>query len=611
MKPQKLIWQIYPATLLVVLAAMVAVTWYATSLFSSFYIEEAEKNLEARARLINSRVYDYIARDDIGALRNFCRESGRVSGTRITVIDRDGVVLADSNENPAMMDNHRTRPEIVEAHDGRRGMSMRYSSTLGENLLYIAIPLQAIEMETMEKVVDGAGTVIRTAMPVTALENTIHYLRLRVLAGCVVTIAAAAAIALLISRNISKTLEGLTRSAERFARGDFSERMIPQLGSTASLEVITLATSMDRMAEMLDEKIRTIVTHRNQLETVFSSMVESVVAVDRSEKVISLNSAAARLFGVRRESGPGRVVQEIIRNSQLVGQIQQTMDSGHSLEDEILLRDGNGDRHLQANTVNLNDGKGQSVGVLLVVNDLTNIKKLERVRSDFVANVSHELRTPITSIQGYVETLLDGALDDREHAEKFLNIVLRQSQRLNAIIDDLLSLSRIEQESSDGRISLEEGPLCGVLETAVQTCQVDADQHGVTILFDCQEGLLLPMNDTLMEQAVVNLLVNAIKYSKDGGTVKILARSLTGSDEGKVRISVVDEGIGIASEHLPRLFERFYRSDKARSRNLGGTGLGLAIVKHIVQAHGGKVEVYSRQGQGSEFTMILPGGKVG
>jgi two-component system phosphate regulon sensor histidine kinase PhoR len=399
----------------------------------------------------------------------------------------------------------------------------------------------------------------------------------------------------------------MTRTAERFARGDFKERMTPRLGKTSSREVTALAVSMDQMAEMLDEKIKAIVTHRNQLETVFSSMVEAVIAIDRDERVISINTAAAELLGISREVALGKVVQEIVRNSHLQEQVQKILSTRESVEEEVVLKEPGGDKFLQTNVVTLYDGKGESVGVLIVMNDVTKLRRLERIRSDFVANVSHELRTPITSIRGYVETLLDGALDERDNAVQFLQIVLRQSQRLTAIIDDLLALSRIEQESNDGSVQMEEGPLCCVLETAVQTCQVNADQRGVKLACDCPNGVVAMMNETLLEQAVVNLLVNAIKYSREGDTVLVRAEVSGGAKGDRVRISVKDTGCGISPEHLPRLFERFYRSDKARSRELGGTGLGLAIVKHIAGAHHGRIDVASRLGEGSEFTLIIPG----
>jgi two-component system phosphate regulon sensor histidine kinase PhoR len=364
---------------------------------------------------------------------------------------------------------------------------------------------------------------------------------------------------------------------------------------------------MDRMAELLDEKIEAIVTQRNQLETVFSSMVEAVIAIDTEERVISINEAAAELFGVDKKAAPGKIVQQIVRNVQLQQHISRTLAARESVIDEIVLQGASGDRFLQTNVVLLGNGAGENVGVLVVMNDVTKIRRLENVRRDFVANVSHELRTPITSIRGYVETLLDGALDIREDAVRFLEIVLHQSERLGTIIDDLLALSKIEEEEKEGAISLSPGSLRPVLEAAVQTCRLQADQAGITVVIDCPEEVMAEMNATLLEQAVVNLLVNAITYSRQGGEVTVQVTVGVAEKAGRVCIVVRDNGIGIAKEHLPRLFERFYRSDKARSRAHGGSGLGLAIVKHIAEAHNGEVEVKSMEGKGSEFTLVISG----
>lgn len=606
MKPQKLIWQIYPFTVIVVLAVILAATWYGSRVFEDFFLSEAEVDLEARARLITPQVHDNLQAGNIEGLRRFAKETGRIAGTRITIIDRQGLVLADSSENPDVMENHGKRPEIVTAYKGGRGSTLRYSDTLGQKMLYVAIPLKRGE----ERESGQSDVVIRVSVPFTSLDATMHVFRVRVALGCVCIALGAALLTLFVSRTISGPLEEMTRIAERFARGDFTKRMTPRLRATSSREVAGLAMSMDQMAEMLDEKIKAIVTHRNQLETVFSSMVEAVIAIDREERVISINTAAADLLGIERDKAYGKVVQEIIRNSHLQEQIQKILETSEAMEDEIVLKDPGGDRFLQTNVVTLYDGKGKSVGVLIVMNDVTRLRRLERIRSDFVANVSHELRTPITSIRGYVETLLDGALDDQEDAIRFLEIVLRQSQRLNAIIDDLLALSRIEQESTDGVVHMEEGPLCCVLETAVQTCQVNADRHQVQLLLTCPENVVATMNETLIEQAVVNLLVNAIKYSKAGDTVDVRAEVVPSSGGDRVRISVKDRGCGISPEHLPRLFERFYRSDRARSRELGGTGLGLAIVKHIAGAHRGRVDVESQLGEGSTFSLTIAGRMV-
>lgn len=608
---KKLIWQIFPANLVTILVAIIAVTLYASTTLHAFFLGESKNDLASRAFLIKSRVERQLTSSDFQELRNFCIRVGRESATRITVIDKTGKVLADSDENPEIMENHLARPEIAQAFAGKTGQSLRFSKTLNESMLYVALPIYSSQNgnQSTSSAVDSQKVthVLRMAVPVTVIDRTLKGIQLRIALGSIVVVLLAAVVTLLISRNISRPLEEMKKNAEAFAGGDFSQKMLPRQRRSVSLEVMTLASSMDRMAELLDEKIKAIETHRNQLDTVFSSMVESVIAIDLEERIISINKAAARLIGVSRHEAQGKYVQAIIRNLSLQKQLTKALQTGEPVEEEIVLQDQEGDKLLQTRIVTLFDGKSRSVGALVVMNDVTNLRKLETIRRDFVANVSHELRTPITSIRGYVETLLDGALDNREDSINFLQIVLRQSDRLNAIIDDLLALSRIEKESQEGEIYLQEGPLYPVLVAAIQTCQVEADKTSVKLVLDCPENLLADMNDTLLEQAVVNLLVNAIKYSRQGNTVMLTAEETGVPNAKKAAISVRDTGCGIAKEHLPRLFERFYRSDRARSRAVGGTGLGLAIVKHIVQAHDGKIEVRSQEGVGSEFRITLAG----
>jgi len=607
MLQKKLIWQIFPATMVTLLLAIVAVTWYASTSLHDFYLEESENDLHARAHLVRSRVEKLLSQPGAEELRSFCVQVGRASATRITVIDPAGKVLADSNENPETMENHLRRPEIAQAFAGEKGQSLRFSTTLNESLLYVAIPVSEEKKPGEIADLTQVKAVLRMAVPVTAIDRTLKSIQLRIALGSIVVIFLAALVTLLISRNISRPLEEMKKGAEAFADGDFSKKMLPSQRKSASLEVTTLASAMDRMAELLDDKIKAIETHRNQLDTVFSSMVEAVIAIDLEERIISINKAAARLLDIDRRDAQGRYVQAVVRNIDLQRQISRVLETKESVEVEIVLQDQEGEKLLQTSIVSLYDGKARSVGALVVMNDVTKLRRLETIRRDFVANVSHELRTPITSIRGYVETLLDGALDSREDAEKFLQIIQRQSDRLNAIIDDLLALSRIEQESQEGEIPLQDRALYPVLAAAVQTCQVEADKTEVQLVLDCPENLLVAMNDTLLEQAVVNLLVNAIKYSQKGGTVELQAGVAGEATDKKVVITVKDNGCGIAPEHLPRLFERFYRSDRARSRSVGGTGLGLAIVKHIVQAHGGRIDVQSQEGVGSEFRVSLTG----
>ena len=603
MGQKKLIWQIFPAYLLIILITMGGFTWYGSMALKDFYLHGLETDLADRAHLVRAGMQEFIGEDAALRLKQFCTIAGRESATRITVIDPAGKVLADSDEDAETMENHRNRPEIIEAMHGDTGKSLRFSRTLRKKMFYVAIPLHGGVGKEGPSGIEG---VLRVSVPATAIDATLQSIRNKIGIGLAVIIFLAAAVALLVSRNISRPLEVMKRGAERLSQGDFSLRMSGLQRRSSSLEVGALAASMDRMAEQLEARFKTIVSQRNELETVFACMVESVLAVDRNERVINLNKAAADLFGIDREKAKGRLVQEIVRNVALQRQIARILETMEPQEDEIVLQSAEGERFLQTNLVVLHNGNRESGDVLVVMNDVTRLRCLENMRRDFVANVSHELRTPITSIRGYVETLLDEKLEDRENGIRFLEIVLRQSDRLNAIIEDLLSLSRIEKEKENGEILLMEGPLRPVLEAAIQTCQIKSDQQDVHITLDCPEEIWAAMNDTLIEQAVVNLLVNGIKYSEKGSTVAVRAE-IAGADGNKVLIRVSDTGIGIGKEHLPRLFERFYRSDKARSRKIGGTGLGLAIVKHIVQAHGGTVEVQSREGQGTTFTLGISG----
>jgi two-component system phosphate regulon sensor histidine kinase PhoR len=366
-------------------------------------------------------------------------------------------------------------------------------------------------------------------------------------------------------------------------------------------EIGELAESLNEMAAHLDERIRTTLRQRNEQEAVLASMMEGVIAVDNNERVIWLNQAAARLLGII-DDVRARDIHEVVRNTDLQRFIARVLNERQAIEGEIVLRDTS-EHYMQAHGTILQDERGDGIGTLVVMNDMTHLRRLENVRREFVANVSHELRTPITSIKGFVETLLDGAMYDPNDARRFLEIIAKHAERLNAIIEDLLALSRIEQEAEKAEILLQPSRIDPVLRSAMQACEMKALAKDISITLNCQDTLRANINAPLLEQAIINLIDNAIKYSESGESVDVRAEGR----DGEVLISVQDHGCGIEKEHLPRLFERFYRVDKGRSRKLGGTGLGLAIVKHITQAHGGHITVDSTPGMGSSFTIHLTG----
>ena len=597
MRNIRLFWKIFPACVGITLFSMLLAAWLATTTGRSFYIERLKEEVRERALLIQPTITT-LSRGQDQPLQEFVRQTGRRAATRITVIDHDGVVLADSNEDHLLMDNHATRSEVVSALAGETGYSMRESKTLGESMLYAAIP---VELTT-----GGHRGVLRLAIPTTPVEAMLVSLQWRMFGIGLTVIGLAALFSLYCARRISRPLEEMKRGAEQLTRGRI-DQLVKISSEHMSLEMAGLAGSINQMAEQINRRIRIIIQQRNELEAVFSSMADSVVAIDADKNIIRMNQAATALFALPSEVVKGKAVQGVIRNAYLLEMIDCTLIHNTQQAQKITLYNGTDPIILQTHTVPLRDEDNKSMGVLLVMNDLTKLNRLEHIRQDFVANVSHELKTPITAIKGYVETLLDGALDDQDNARRFLEIVVRQANRLDAIVDDLLTLSRIEDQSNTKEITLTKGEVGPVLESALQTCALQADEKNITVQIECDKEILAAINQPLLEQAVINLLHNAIAYSPQDSRITLrCAGSKTMRGEELVHLSVADNGPGIAKEHLPRLFERFYRCDKARSRDQGGTGLGLAIVKHIAQAHDGTVEVESIPGKGSTFSITLP-----
>ncbi len=587
MAKRKLLWQIYPAFLIVLLLSIAAVTWFSTSSLHDFHLKQIAKDLEGRSYLVQALIAEYSQKGNL-APDAVCKELGQKTSTRITWTDPAGKVLGDSHEDPGIMDNHLDRPEVQQALESGRGFSIRFSYTVAQEMMYVALP--------MRKGSELQG-ILRVSIPTSAIGKTLRgiYLQIALYAAGIAVIVAL--VTLWISRKISRPLQDLRQGSARFARGEFH----PKLEVPDSEEIGALAEAMNRMAQDLENRIDVVVRQRNELEGVLTSMVEGVIAVDTEDAIINMNHSAGMMLGVDPTASKGKSILEVIRNTKLQKFAGKALQSSGPVEGEIELST-DGAQIVQAHGTALRDEDGKSIGALIVLNDVSRLKKLETVRRDFVANVSHELKTPITSIKGYTETLLSEENPPPQQVRQFLEIVAKHADRLNAIVEDLLSLSRIEQESERGQIYLEKGPLRSVLHSAKDLCQVQANGKQVTIELDCPEEIQLVRNAPLLEQAVVNLIDNAIKNSQPSSTVWISAQG----SNGEVSITVKDEGCGIAREHLPRLFERFYRVDKARSRKLGGTGLGLAIVKHIVQAHHGKIEVESQINKGSSFTIRLP-----
>jgi two-component system, OmpR family, phosphate regulon sensor histidine kinase PhoR len=586
MARKHLLWQLFPSYLIVTIAVLIAAGWYATNTFRDFYLEQTADVLKARTILIRGQILPLIEKQSYSEVDELCKQLGKESSTRITVILASGMVIGDTDEEPVNMVNHADRPEIIEAVKNGFGKSIRRSPTLGINMMYVAVKLREN---------DNPGF-IRTALPVSGINETLNDIYSKVLFGVFVIVLCAAVLSMYISRRITSPIIEMEHIAHDFAEGRLDQRVPPY-----TAEFGALAKSLNQMARQLDERIKTITKQRNELEAILTSMSEGLIAVDSDRHIVNVNKAFSKLLNIEPQKAYGRNIEEVIRNVELLEFVRDTLDSTQPIESEMFLL-AESERFFQLHGTSLSENVGKKTGAVIVLTDMTRMRRLENIRRDFVSNVSHELRTPVTSIQGFVEALREKDIKDPEQVKRYLNIIAKHSDRLNAIIEDLLSLSRLEQEGERREISFEKTKLKPVLEAAIELADTKAKEKEIKILLDCSDEIEAEINAVLLEQAVLNLIDNAIKYSPSQSVIKVTAKKI----ERQLSISVQDKGCGIEEHHLERIFERFYVVDKGRSRKLGGTGLGLAIVKHIAQVHNGFISVKSKPGEGSIFTIFLP-----
>ncbi len=592
MKRKKLLWQIYPSYLLVILISLLVVAWYAFSSLENFYLDHIRNDLWKKAKLASGTFLEEPEPITPETAAAVCRDLARLDGVRFQVVLPSGQVIGDSDDPDQTMRDMGERLEVIRALDGQVSTDIRHDSSSGDEMMYMGYP------------VEHRGAVIgmvRASVSLAPVNEAIGAAYRRIGFAAVFVIMLAAVVVLVVSHRITSPLGRITEGAERFAAGDLGARLdVPNCE-----EMARLAIAMNNMGKELDAMIRAERQQRKEQSAVLSSMQEGVIAIDDDERILHANTAAARLLGFQQGSVHGRSIQEVARIPKLQAFARKALSSDDPVESEISFEseDKKG-KILQLHGTVMVEPDGRRMGALLVLNDVSQIKRLERLRRDFVANVSHELKTPITTIKGFVETIVDSPETNVEKQKHFLGIIEKQANRLDLLIKDILSLSRIEHENDDSLVELRMQRLAGVIREAIEICSEKALAKNAVVTSNCDKDIEALINPALLEQALVNLIENAVKFGDDGVHVSIKVSR----KDNETLVSVNDTGPGIEKRHLDRLFERFYRIDKGRSRKLGGTGLGLSIVKHIATAHKGSVEVDSRPGRGTTFTIRLKAG---
>lgn len=596
-------WKVALGTLVAVACGLLIAGVMTVHSLERRYVTQFGDELEAKTKLVEYSFQPLFLSSSSPAtpssLQEMARSLGHRARARVTLVAADGTVLADSalrDTDLHSVENHQARPEVQQALSTGHGEDIRPSHTTGERTMYRAILMRPSQ--------DVSPVVVRVGVPMVMLDREVSELQQRLFLALGVAFLVALTLSVWLAHSITKPLSDIASAARRLGSGS----QVFHVETTAQDEVGLLASTLNHMADQLHAKIEELSEDRSQLLAVLTSMVEGVMVLDSRGHVLQTNPALERMFGISRMEARGRPCAELFRHQQLNDLVTSILRSRTHHQDEIVLPLSG--RYLQIEASPAGGERENEASAVLVFHDMTELRRLEKIRKDFVANVSHELRTPLTSIKGYVEALLDGANDDPPTSTKFLEIILKQSARLNLIIEDLLELSKIES----GGVSFKEDPieLRSVIDRTLSMIKPIADKsrHRLVTVVDPS---LPPVagDEGRLVQVLTNLLDNAVKYTPAGGTITVGAKlaPAVGTTEppvGAIELSVADTGIGIPEEDRPRVFERFYRVDKARSRELGGTGLGLAIVKHIIEGHGGQVWVEANHPQGSRFVVRLP-----
>ena len=578
----RLFWKVGLLNLLTLLLVLIILDIYVVQTLKREYQEGAFSQLESLSRVALQKPPQSL---NAAELMEWAHGWAR-GGIRVTLVTNDGTVLADSDENPATMENHRERPEIRTALSAGSGRAVRYSTTLKRKLVYYA---KRFDLNNQ------APLVMRFSLPVYRLDEGIAEFRKRLWSTSLLILVLTGGVSLYFFRKVSNRIGRLTEFSRRVAEGDFR----PMSLERSNDELADLSSTLNQTALRLDKTIRTLTEERNQSAAILASMEEGVLLISTDQRVIFCNSAFCQAAGVTNAHWEGRPVVELIRNSDLLSMIQKALIGNEVIHGEVVV--GSIRTRSFAATSAPVQSDALISGAVMVLHDISEIRRLERARRDFVANVSHEFRTPLTAIRGFAETLLEGALEDAENRRRFIEIIHDHALRLGRLTDDLLRLAQIEA----GQLQLELQPItvASIVEPCIETTRVKAAQNGLTLEVQSTPDSPVLLGDLRSLQGVLQeILDNAMRYSSEGGRILIN----TAVQESEAVISVSDTGIGIPKADQERIFERFYRTDPARSRESGGTGLGLSIAKHLIEAHGGRIKVESEIGRGSTFYVYLP-----
>lgn len=575
------------AFLLVITVLLSTIGIYVGKLLENNYITMLESRLSKEAKVISDDIIwnNLFERPD--AMENrVIQFAGEVSA-RITVIDKTGKVLADSESKPADLPNHLDRPEVRDAIHAGIGQSKRYSTTLKHDMLYVAIPM------TKNGAMIG---VIRLSIPETIISATINKVWLSLTLGLFITLVIFAFIVSNVSKRVTHPIEEIIKVAKEVTQKNYKKRILTESRG----EIGQLAQTINFMIDSLEKQMVTLKENEKRLEGIINNMFSGILLMDDARRIILANQAAKDLLTCGSEELIGKTYNQIDKNTGLTPLIDQCFENGDKVRDEIHLYFPE-EKIIDVNLASYKSDTGGIKGIIVLLHDITSIRRLEKLRNEFVANVSHELKTPITSIKGFTETLLDGALEDPEISRHFLTIINEESDRLYRLISDILDLSRVEQKKMP--LQIEEFNLSKLIKESVRIVREEAREKGIAIILPTTEDVTMEGDTDRIRQIFLNIVSNAIHYTPENGEVTIKVQQ---KGRNQIEIKVTDTGIGMSQEHLSRIFERFYRVDKARSRASGGTGLGLAIVKHLVEAHQGEIYAESEEGKGSTFTILFP-----